>query len=148
MMQRPVHDLRQYLAHHWRFQRRIVHHQTGQVADVHGAASWREVVEPEAASMLLYREDGVIRLEHYTGKATQTHRYRFPSPAVADIYFSDGRYFYTLDLRDSRCEIEHPCGEDMYRGACDAISDTTYRQVWRVTGPDKDYTSETTFVRL
>ena len=147
-MAQPVHHLSQYLAHYWCFQRRIAHRHTGQVVDVHGVASWREVCEPEAAPTLLYREAGVIRLEHYTGKAMQTHCYRLSSPAVADVYFSDGRFFYTLDLRDGHCDVEHPCGEDLYRGVFDAISDATYRQVWRVTGPDKNYTSETTFVRL
>ena len=147
-MRRPVHHLRHYLAHHWGFQRQIVHHHTGQVVYVNGAASWREVPESDAVPTLLYREAGVIQLEHYTGKATQTHRYRFPNHAVAEVYFHDGRFFYTLDLTTSHCEIRHPCGEDTYHGVFDAMSDTTYRQVWRVIGPCKNYTSDTTFSRL
>jgi hypothetical protein len=146
-VKRPVHHLRHYLAHHWRFQRQIVHHHTGQVAYIHGTASWQEISESDAVPALLYREAGVIQLANYTGNATQTYSYVFPNDAVAEVYFSDGHFFYTLDLTTSHCEIQHPCGEDMYHGVFDAISETTYRQIWRVTGPCKDYTSDTTFSR-
>lgn len=144
-MPRPVRHLRQYLVHPWCFQRQIVHHQTGQVASVHGTVSWQDVSKPDAVPMLLGRESGVIQLATYTGRATQTYCYAFTSDAVSEVYFHDGRFFYTLDLTTSHCEIRHRCGEDTYDGVFDAISTTTYQQIWRVMGPRKDYTSHTTF---
>ncbi len=146
-MKRPVNPLRHYLEHPWRFQRQIVHHDTGQVASINGTVSWQDVSKPHAVPMLLYSETGVIQLASYTGNATQTYRYAFPSDAIAGVYFSDRRFFYTLDLTTSHCEIQHLCGEDTYNGVFDAISETTYQQIWHVTGPRKNYTSHTTFSR-
>jgi hypothetical protein len=144
----PINDLRQYLTHHWHLQRHVIHHDTHQIAYISGAASWQATDEEDAICSLLYRETGIIQLSNYTGTATQTYCYMFPSSTVAEVYFSDGRFFYTLDLTTSHCEIQHPCGEDMYHGVFDAVSDTTYQQIWRVAGPCKDYTSYTTLTRL
>ena len=146
-MVQPVNQLRAYLEHPWRFHRHIVHHDTGQVADIHGTVSWQEMSQPEAIFMLQYCETGVIQVGTYTGKASQTHWYTFPTAATVDIYFSDKRFFYTLDLTTGRCDIRHPCGDDTYDGACEALSDTTYQQIWRVTGPRKNYTSHTSYTR-
>lgn len=146
-MKRPIHPLRHYLEHPWRFQRQIVHHHTGQVANINGTVSWQDVSKPDAVPMLLYREMGVIQLATYTGKATQTYRYTFPSQTVAEVYFRDGRFFYTLDLTTSYCDIRYLCGEDTYHGVFDAVSETIYHQIWRVIGPRKAYTSHTTFSR-
>jgi hypothetical protein len=143
----PIHDLRHYLQHPWCFQRQIVHHHSSQVATIQGTVSWQDVSKPDAALTLLYREFGVIQLATYTGKATQTYAYMFPSNAAAEVYFSDGRFFYTLDLTTDHCKIRHVCGEDIYDGVFDALSETTYQQIWRVIGPRKDYTSHTTFSR-
>lgn len=146
-MKQLVSHLRHYLEHPWRFQRQIVHHHTGQVANIKGTVLWKKVSKPDAVPTLLYHETGVIELADYTGKATQTHYYQFPSEADAEIYFNDGRLFYTLNLTTSHCEIRHLCGEDVYDGVFDAVSETTYQQIWRVTGPHKNYTSHTTFSR-
>src|SRR5688572_26825156 len=146
-MKRPIHPLRYYLEHPWRFQRQIVHHHTGQVANINGTVSWQNVSKPDAVPTLLYREMGVIQLATYTGKATQTYGYTFPSHTVAKVYFRDGRFFYTLDLTTSYCDIHYLCGEDTYHGVFDAVSETIYHQTWHVTGPRKDYTSHTTFFR-
>ncbi len=140
-----VTHLRHYLDHPWHFKRHIVHHHSNQVADIDGTVSWREASGRHANHTRLYCESGVIRLANYTGKATQTYRYDFLCNEVAEVYFSDGRFFYTLDLTSSCCDIQHPCGEDIYEGRFEAISETEYQQTWRVTGPHKDYTSRTIF---
>jgi len=144
----PIYNLYHYLAHYWYFQRRVIHQYTSQVAYIDGTASWQNTDESDTVQSLLYHETGVIRLENYTGTATQTYRYAFPSHTVAEVYFNDGHFFYTLDLTTSHCKIQHLCREDVYHGVFDAISETTYQQIWRVTGPRKDYTSRTTFSRL
>ncbi len=89
----------------------------------------------------------MIQLASYIGKAAQTYCYKFPRNTDAEIYFNDGRFFYTLDLTTGHCEIRHLCGEDTYDGVFDAISERTYQQIWRVSGPRKNYTSHTTFSR-
>jgi hypothetical protein len=144
----PIYHLQHYLEHRWRFHRQVVHHHDNQVAYINGTASWQDMNKSDAVPALLYREIGTIQLAAYTGTATQKYCYTFPSHKVAEVYFSDGHFFYTLDLTTSHCEIQHPCGEDMYHGVFDAISETTYQQIWRVTGPHKDYTSHTIFTRL
>ncbi len=146
-MKRSVYHLRQYLEHPWRFQRQIVHHDTGQLVHIHGTVSWQDISEPNAAPMLCCRETGVIQLANYTGKATQMYGYTFKSDVHAEVSFSDGRFFYNLNLTTSHCKIQHLCGDDTYDGVVDAITDTTYQQIWRVIGPRKDYTSHTTFSR-
>ncbi len=90
--------------------------------------------------MLLYRENGILQLANYTGKATQTYRYDFPSDMIAEVYFNDGRFFFTLDLTSSHCDIRHLCGSDTYDGKFDAISENEHHQEWRVIGPRKETT--------
>ncbi len=143
----PVNDLRRYLVQPWCFQRQIVHRDTGQVANMHGTVSWQAPAQPDALTTLRYCEMGVIQMAHYTGKASQTYRYAFASDSISEVYFSDGRFFYTLDLTTGHCEIRHVCGEDIYDGVFEAVSETTYQQTWRVMGPRKDYTSHTVFSR-
>ncbi len=139
--------LRCYLNHDWHFKRRIIHHSSNQIATIDGVVSWEKVSGVDAEQTLLYREHGVIQLASYKGKATQTYRYEFPSDAIAEVYFSDGRFFYTLNLTSTHCDIHHLCGADTYEGQFDVISKTEHHQRWRVTGPRKDYTSHTIFSR-
>lgn len=143
----PVTHLRCYLNHRWHFKRRIIHHHSNQVANIEGTAAWQAMPGADAERTLLYHEAGVIQLANYTGKASQTYRFDFPCDAIAEVYFNDGRFFYTLDLTSSHCDIHHLCGADTYDGRVDAISETEHHQIWRVTGPRKDYTSHTTFSR-
>ncbi len=143
----PVINLRGYLDHGWSFKRRIIHHHNDQVATIDGSVSWQKMPGSDADRTLLYREQGVIRLANYIGNASQTYRYDFSSEGIADIYFNDGRFFYTLDLTTSHCDVQHLCGADTYDGTFDAISDHEHHQIWRVTGPRKDYTSHTIFTR-
>ena len=131
----------------WDFHRQVYHHDTGQVADIHGHVTWQDISTPGAVPTLRYCETGVLQLDAYTCRATQTHIYTFPSQTVAEIYFRDGRFFYTLDLTTGHCTTHHPCGDDLYEGAFEAVSETLYQHIWRVTGPDKNYTSHTTFSR-
>lgn len=142
-----VKQLRDYLCDTWRLQRRITHHQTNQVVTIEGIATWQAAPGAEEKYTYLYGEKCVMQLENYTAKATQTYGYHFPSESIAAVYFSDGRFFYTLDLATSHCDIQHLCGEDIYDGMVDAISKREYRQIWRVSGPRKHYTSHTIFSR-
>lgn len=143
----PVKQLRDYLRHTWRLQRRITHHQTQQVVTIEGLVTWQSVCSAAGQYTDLYHENCVMQLEQYTAKAHQTYGYEFPSDAIAEVSFSDGRLFYTLDLTTGHCDIQHLCGEDTYEGVVDAISETEYRQTWQVSGPRKHYTSDTIFSR-
>jgi hypothetical protein len=142
-----VNHLRHYLEHSWSFHRHIIHHHTGQVANVNGTVLWNLASNLNPVSTLQYCETGLIHIGTYTGYAKQTYYYTFISDRLAEVYFSDNRFFYTLDLTTSHCDIQHPCGQDTYNGTVEAISQSRYRQIWRVTGPYKDYTSDTIFFR-
>lgn len=61
--------------------------------------------------------------------------------------FADGRPFYQLDLRAGHCRAEHQCGQDLYVVFLRVVSDDSFTETWRVTGPAKDYEMTTTFVR-
>ena len=142
-----VKQLRDYLSDTWRLQRRITHHQTNQVVIIEGIATWQMLSGVGKIYTHLYHEDCVMQLETYTAKATQTYGYHFPNDSMADVYFSDGRFFYTLDLTTSHCDIQHLCGDVTYNGVVDVISEREYRQIWQVRGPRKHYTSHTIFSR-
>lgn len=62
------------------------------------------------------------------------------------VTFEDGRPFHPWLLGT---DVEHPCGEDRYRGRVD-VSDPrlAWRVVWDVRGPGKDYTMRTTYSRV
>ena len=142
-----IQQLRHYLSDTWHLQRRITHHWTNQVVTIEGVVTWQTAPRTEENYTDLYREHCVMRLENYTAKATQTYGYHFPSDSIAAVYFSDGRFFYTLDLTTSHCDIQHLCGDDTYDGIVDAISENQYQQIWQVRGPRKHYTSHTIFSR-
>ena len=143
----PINHLQHYLDDSWKFRRQITHHQTQQLAHVEGTTSWQLLPAPPAQPRHLYLERGVLQIGDYTGAMTQTYQYVFRTLTSADIYFKDGRFFYTLDLTTGQCEFHHLCGEDTYQGQVEVMSKTEYRQTWHVSGPRKDYTSQTIFFR-
>lgn len=142
-MTEAITDLARFLARDWTLERWLILHDSGREATVTGSARWSAPPGPPSGHELIYRERGLLRLGGHCAPVSRSYRFVLSSDACADVLFDDGRFFYPLDLRDGRAEVEHLCGDDSYRGVFEAPSPDTLRQRWEVTGPAKDYTSTT-----
>ena len=117
---------------------------------------------PEGAASLRYTERGVLQAAA-AGPPLDVraeHEWRFPpaaEPAAGDsasVYFPDGRFFHAVALPppaaagEREARFTHQCDPDTYEGslALDA-GGARMRLRWRVTGPRKDSTIETHFVK-
>jgi len=142
----PVHDLRAYLAGHWRIARRIDDQSRDKTGEMSGSASFRD-----DGPDLIYAETGRLTLGAHTGDAVQSYRYAFPepgrAPGRAEVRFMDGRDFHHLDLGSGFCEVTHLCGEDVYAGRIEARGPDAWRVRWEITGPRKKMNIETDFSR-
>lgn len=128
-----VADLRAFLAGHWRFERDLEDHRAGMTGVITGDATF--AAENGA---LRYRETGEMRLGDYRGRAHQSYVYRFPDCGTAQVCFTDGRAFHTLDLRGGHWRAVHRCGADTYEGHFRVLGPDAWDAGWRITGPRKD----------
>ncbi|MBV9817571.1 MAG: hypothetical protein JOZ07_04395 [Solirubrobacterales bacterium] len=93
-----------------------------------------------------WHETGRLRLDGHVGPASRTLLV-VPAGDAWAVRFEDDRPFHPLDLRDGRCEVEHPCGADRYLGTYTCLGDDELRVAWRVTGPSRDDTILTHYRR-
>ena len=147
-----VSHLLPYLLGSWRLARYVTSVGGTAIATASGIATWRISSFPEWASSISsssvrfveYEEGGEVVAAVAGGEIvspfTQGYTYRIGSEGHrADVYFRDGRFFHTVDLSFGRCSIEHACAPDKYAGEILALSPTTMRLIWRVSGPHKDH---------
>lgn len=135
-------DLKAYLTGAWKVSRRIDDQRRGESGVFDGEAAF--VAEKGG---LRYRERGLLRLGDFESEGSRGYVYAFPAPAVADIFFEDGRFFHTLDLSGGAWSANHPCGDDGYNGDFIVTSADRWRVVWRVTGPRKALVLDTEYRR-
>lgn len=88
--------------------------------------------------------------QRFAGERTML--WRFDEADGPTLLFPDGRLFVAMQFRQdgghARALFSHKCGEDLYEGAA-AIGDAnSWRLVWSVSGPRKDYTLDTFYVRI
>lgn len=100
----------------------------------------------EDADRTRWEETGHLVLDAYSGPASRTLRIARHADGY-DVSFADGRPFHALDLASGRCDAEHPCGADLYRGTYLIESDDAFRVVWHVEGPRKDDIIESAYSR-
>ncbi|MEO1639448.1 MAG: DUF6314 family protein [Pseudomonadota bacterium] len=87
-----------------------------------------------------YHETGKVRFGD--GPVMQTHRtylWRF-SDALVDVFFEDGSAFHSFAPQGTTAGTDHFCGDDLYQVAYDFTAWPTWKTVWSVKGPRKDYT--------
>ncbi len=137
-----ISDLREFLQGSWRLERRIDDRRAGQAGRLSGKATFTA----EGAD-LLYREEGRLTFGGHEGPALQSYRYTFPRAARAAVHFRDGRLFHELDLSRGAWACTHLCDPDRYEGEFSVMDADTWRVVWRVTGPRKDLTLDSTYRR-
>lgn len=101
----------------------------------------------EDADRTRWEERGHLVLDNYSGPASRTLTVVREGDSY-NVCFSDGRPFHALDLGTDRCDAEHPCGDDLYRGTYAIESDDVLRVTWHVDGPRKRDLIESVYRRL
>lgn len=140
----PVADLRAYLTGSWTVERRILDRRLRR----HGSFTGRSVfAEDRDEDGLRYRETGRLRIGDHDAPAEQIHRYAFPTPSAAAVFFRDGRPFHRLDLATGRARADHACDPDLYRARFKVLGPDAWCVLWRVTGPRKTLRLATTYIR-
>ena len=92
---------------------------------------------PDGEGGLYWRETGRLALDGHEGSVYRNLRVT-PAPGGSwAARFDDGRPFHALDLRSGRCEAEHLCGADTYRGTYAVLDADRMTVCWRVTGPGR-----------
>lgn len=128
---------------HWRIARKIFDGEAaGESARLHGTASLER-----RGDHWVWCETGALS---FTGRAPMTAERRYlwrPAPGAIEVAFEDGRPFHTLALGGEQAQVLHRCAPDTYAGTYLFGDWPTWRLIWRVTGPRKDYRSVTVFRR-
>lgn len=139
----PVAHPLQYLAGRWELSRRVVDIDAGVEGSFIGVATFTY-----ARAGLDYVEQGVLDFGSHRGQAGRALRYRSDGSCRLIVEFTDGRFFHDLDLRDGRWRMHHPCGDDDdYYGEMTVLSAHHWQQTWRVTGPAKQQSLESDYIR-
>ena len=138
-----VSGLKGFLQGVWWLSRRLDDRRAGQQGELTGSAVFR----PDGPNDLHYSEKGRLVIGGHDGPALQTYRYAFPEPARATVHFTDGRLFHELDLSAGRWDCTHLCDPDRYDGSFTVLGPDSWRVVWRVAGPRKDLTLDSTYRR-
>lgn len=104
--------------------------------------------QPELDGRVLdFTEHGELRFGGHRGPASRALVYHGRSDGGADVRFANGREFYRIDLSYGGSQAAHPCHSDRYVVTVTRLSPDTFSEVWRVTGPAKDYDMTTVYTR-
>jgi hypothetical protein len=136
-----------YLAGDWDVVREIADHRSGQAGQFRGRASFRSAADRRGCGVLDLAEQGELRFGGHRGPASRSLRYVGRADGAADVRFADGRAFFRLDLRTGSCRAVHHCRADRYAVTVTWLSPDCFTEIWRVTGPEKDYDMTTVFTR-
>ncbi len=122
------------------------------IADAYGAQAGRfageAVLTPEGESGLVYVEEGVLRMaDGPSMTATRTYLWAFDEGGVA-VQFADGRAFHRFAPGEAAVEAEHLCAADVYQVTYDFSAWPDWQVRWQVSGPRKDYTMLSRYVRV
>ena len=97
-------------------------------------------------NIFYYKETGVIKSDNFESKAHQDYTWII-KPNGWKINFSDGSHFHDLELENTKQEVYHYCGNDIYKGKFALNLPKEYEVIWKVSGPQKNYTSHTSYNR-
>ncbi|SLN59328.1 DUF6314 family protein [Pseudooctadecabacter jejudonensis] len=126
---------------HFTVSRTIEDRRSGAQSQFEGTADI--IATPEGAT---YAEAGELILPAGRFAAERSYLWRTTAGRI-EVLFADGRPFHDFDPEVGGQATEHLCGADMYRGGYDFSEWTCWAVRWDVTGPRKDYTSVTWYVR-
>ena len=135
--------IRDYFAGSWAYLRLLHDRRQACSGSILGCCIFR----PDGGE-LLYQECGALAFAGARSTARRSYRYRFPEAARAEVFFTDGRPFYGMDLAAGESRFSHACPPDLYEGSCRLVSAETWQLTWRVAGPKKDLLLETSYQRF
>jgi hypothetical protein len=133
----------------WRLERRIEDRRGNRVGAAFGEATIAAGVGKATA---ICREALTIDYAGRRFAGEQTMLWRFDRADGATLLFKDGRFFIAMRFGGDgglwRSAFSHGCGEDLYEGAAEIADEDTWRLVWNVPGPRKDYTLDALYSRI
>jgi hypothetical protein len=127
----------------WQLSRAIDDRKGGQAGRLQGTATLRQ----DGPNDLHYAEAGSLSLG--TGPVLQAERsylWHFDKGLVT-VRFADGRAFHSFHGAGISAGADHPCGSDLYSVTYDFTGWPVWQSTWVVTGPRKDYTSRSHYMR-
>jgi hypothetical protein len=139
-----VDDLASFLRGSWRIDRDILACGRTTVGRFTGTGTF--AVDAAAPGLLRYQEHGTLQFGTHEAPASRRLGYHVAG-GRAEVVFADGRPFHDLDLRAGSHDAEHACGDDLYRGRFEVVSDHSWFHEWSVVGPRKDHLIRTTLDR-
>lgn len=96
---------------------------------------------------MTYREQGQLVAGKGPGfAATRRYEWRTEGTDIA-VCFDDGRPFHRFDPMSVTASASHDCAPDIYQVRYDFFAWPVWSTRWRVSGPRKDYTMDTTYRR-
>lgn len=117
----------------WSIVRTIQEHEAQAAATFEGVA---EIID--AGNAWNYSETGTLTLQQGGAfQAERTYIWR-PNGQTIDTYFSDGRYFHTIEL-SAKPKTSHWCDPDQYEVRYDFSAWPAWAAQWDVVGPRKNY---------
>ncbi len=125
-----VEDLAAWLSGSWDVERTI--------NDGQGRFTGCAAFAPDGDGGVDWRESGRLALDGHEGQVYRNLRVSPAPDGTWEVRFDDGRPFHALDLRCDRCEAEHVCGPDVYRGTYEVLDGDRMTVCWRVTGPGRE----------
>ena len=127
----------------WILQRQITDRYLNQTGVFSGLAT----LQPLEPDVLKYSENGKVRLgEGPCMSATRDYVWRFVGNRV-EVKFVNGDAFHIFVPAGAVDGTDHPCGDDFYRVHYDFLQWPEWTVTWTVSGPRKDYTSVSRYVR-
>ncbi len=127
----------------WSIERAIEDRKSAQTGRFVGTA----VFEAAGETALSYQEVGKLQLDGGTAfTANRSYLWTFDGELVS-VTFEDGRAFHDFTANGKAEGTDHLCGQDMYRVVYEFGDWPKWRTRWDVSGPRKDYTSTSTYLR-
>ncbi len=126
----------------WRLSRSIKDLKFGQDGTLIGQAT----LTPDGEN-LCYCETGTLTLLSGAVMAAQRGYLWSPDQTGISVFFEDGSPFHRFDPTGEAIGSTHLCGADTYDVTYDFNGWPHWSATWRVTGPRKDYTSISHYIR-
>ncbi|QBF32711.1 hypothetical protein CFI11_16030 [Thalassococcus sp. S3] len=122
----------------WTLSRRIDDRQAGHVISAEGRAELVEGVWTEHVTMHLPDQAPITGYRRYLWRAEE---------AGISVFFDDARAFHRIALGAAESVDRHLCDPDIYDVHYAFEDWPSWRAIWTVQGPRKDYIMETRYIR-
>jgi hypothetical protein len=144
-------DTFSFLLGKWTLERSLRDHRSGTDGRFEGSAAIVQAPSGGKAGdgpRARYDEAGTLRFGRHEGPASRSLELVRLQSSVVMLYFTDGKPFVDLDLRNGTWRSSHPCGEDHYEIVTVVRSPGEVEEHWRVRGPTEDYDAVAILRRL